>query len=59
MNNKLLFTLIRIQSRFRGLITRKKIKSIIIKKSHFEGENNLGNSKYRRTNEEKIVIQFF
>lgn len=56
MNSKLLLTLIRVQARFRGLILRKKVKSMIIQSSDLK---NTSNNRFTKTTEEKIVILFF
>ncbi len=53
-NTKLLFTLIRVQARFRGLIIRKKVKNIKINSYKF---NNDPNAKFARTSNDKIVIK--
>ena len=56
LNTKLLLTLIRIQSRMRGLIMRKKVKSVFIdpnnKNFNFKG-------KFTFTNNNKIVYLYF
>jgi hypothetical protein len=54
-NSKLLFTLIRIQARFKGLLIRKKVKSIKINNYNI---NNDPNSKFAKTSNEKIVKIF-
>lgn len=49
-------TLIRVQARFRGLILRKKVKSMIIQSSDLK---NTTNNRFTKTTEEKIVFLDF
>lgn len=58
LNTKLLFTLIRIQSRMRGLIMRKKVKGAFIDPS-INNNNFSVKGKFTFTNNNKIVYFYF